>query len=48
MGFPDGQAAYEQKKRELHTTLDQTRKVSPATSGRNRLDFNDRSSEIFK
>ena len=31
MGFPDGQAAYEQKKRELHAKLDQTKKVSPAT-----------------
>ena len=31
MGFPDGQAAYEQKKLELHAKLDQTTKVSPAT-----------------
>ena len=31
MGFPDGQAAYEQKKLELHAKLDQTKKVSPAT-----------------
>ena len=31
MGIPDGQAAYEQKKLELHTKLDQTKKVSPAT-----------------
>ena len=46
MGFPDGQAAYEQKKRELHAKLDQTKKVSPTTSGWNRLDFYDRSSEI--
>ena len=28
MGFPDGHAAYEQKKRELHAKLDQTKKVS--------------------
>ena len=31
MEFPDGQAAYEQKKRELHEKLDQTKKVPPAT-----------------
>ena len=31
MGFPDGQAAYKQKKLELHAKLDQTKKVSPAT-----------------
>ena len=31
MGFPDGQAAYEQKKLELHAKLDQTKKVSLAT-----------------
>ena len=32
MGFPDGQATYKQKKRELHAKLDQTKKVSPATA----------------
>ena len=32
MGFPDGRAAYEQKKRELHTKLEQAKKVSPATA----------------
>ena len=31
MGFVDGQAAYEQKKLELHAKLDQTKKVAPAT-----------------
>ena len=31
MGFVDGQAAYEQKKLELHAKLDQTKKVSQAT-----------------
>ena len=46
MGFPNAQAAYEQKKRELHARLDQTKKVSPGTSGRNKLDFYDRLSEI--
>ena len=31
MGFPDGQAAYGQKKLELHARLDQTKKVFPCS-----------------